>query len=110
MSADAPKPALRQIGVKWKGIEDAPVMGCNVFVAQFTPHEFLLTFGYASNPIFLKEPSPQELAAIESVPANVVARLTLSPGRMVELIQVLQQNMSQFQQAQISGQVGEVKH
>jgi hypothetical protein len=110
MSADSPRPEPRQIGFKWEGIEDLPVMGCNVFVAQFSPHEFLLTFGYAAPPLFFKPPSPQEIAAIDSVPAKATVRLTLSPGRMAELIQVLQQNLSQFQQAQISGQVGQVKH
>ena len=100
----------RQIPIKWENVDELPVMACNVFVAQFSPHEFLLQFGYASPPIFLKPPSPQEIAAIDSVPAKVVVRLSLSPGRMSELIQVLQQNLAQFQQASMIGQVGPVKH
>ena len=100
----------KQIAIKWENVDELPVLACNVFVAQFTPHEFLLQFGYASAPIFLKPPSPQEIAAIDSVPAKVVVRLSLSPGRMNELIQVLQQNMAQFQEAAMIGQVAPVKH
>ena len=100
----------KQVAITWEGVDELPVMACNVFVAQFTPHEFLLLFGYASTPVFLKPPSPEEIAAINSVPAKVVVRLSLSPGRMSELIQVLQQNMAQFQQASMIGQVGPVKH
>ena len=105
MSADTKLPAQKSVAINWEGAESTPVMGCNVFVAQFTPHEFLLTFGYVSSPIFVTPPSPQELAALNSVPAKVVVRLTLSPGRMGELIQVLQQNLVNYQQLQISGQV-----
>ena len=107
MAADAPKSAPKQVAIKWEGLDEPPVMASNVFVAQFTLHEFLLTFGYAAPPIFM---TPQELAAIDSVPGKVVVRLSLSPGRMAELIQVLQQNMKQFQEASITGQVGQVKH
>lgn len=110
MSADALRPEPIQIAIKWEGIDEVPVMASNVFLAQFTPHEFLLMFGYAAPPVFLKPPSPQELAAIDSVQAKVVVRLSLSPGRMSELIQVLQQNMAQFQQASMTAQVGQVKH
>jgi hypothetical protein len=94
--ADAPKP--KTIELEWAGTEDLPVSACNVFVAQFTPFEFTLTFGYATPPIILRA---EDVDKVSSVQARPVARLSLSPGRMQELIDVLKRNMEQFQQSQV---------
>jgi hypothetical protein len=101
---DAPK----ELGIKWDSAEDVPVAACNVFVAQFTPHEFTLTFGYATPPAIFR---PEDAAKITSVKANTVARLSLSPGRVQELIDVLKRNMEQYQQAMIAATTAnKIKH
>lgn len=105
MAVDPPKPL--NVTVSWEGAEDFPVAPCNLFVSQFTHAEFTVTFGYAS-PVLA---APKDAAKLSVVKSKAVARLSLSPQRMQELIDVLKQSMEQFQQAQIAARtVGEVKH
>ena len=89
--------APKQLEVRWEGAEDAPVAACNLFLAQFTHAEFTLTFGYAS-PIFS---SADDVAKVQFVRPKIVARLSMSPARLQELIDVLKKNMEMFQQAQV---------
>jgi hypothetical protein len=86
--------------IDWSDATDKPVMGCNVFAIQQTPHEFVITLGYASMPIFPTDPTPEQIAELKQIPAKVISRISLSPGRMVELMQVVQQALKQFQDAQ----------
>lgn len=75
-------------------------MASNVFLIQQTPHEFILTFGIATPPIFATPPTPEQVAAIRSIPAKALGRVAMSPGRVVELLQLLQQQLMAHQQAQ----------
>lgn len=102
--APADRPKLdqpREVAIRWDKAESVPVMACNVVLAQHTSQEFVLTFGYASLPVFTTPPTQEELESIQSVQANVVARVGMTPGRVVELIQVLQKNLQTFQEQQV---------
>lgn len=88
-----------QIQVTWEGLEDAPVMAANVVMVLQTSHEFILTFGFASPPVFTTQPSIEEVKAAK-VSSKPIVRLAMPPGRIVELLQVLQQQLTAYQQAQ----------
>jgi hypothetical protein len=70
------------------------------FLIQQTGQEFILTFGSAVPPIFETVPTPEQLANIDSVKAKPIIRMALTPGRAVELIQQLQQQLTAYQAAQ----------
>ncbi len=89
-----------QLTVNWEGLDDVPVMASNVFLVSQTPHEFILAFGFASPPVFAKQPTPEEIARIKAIPAKPIVRLSMPPGRIVELLGLLQQQLAAYQQAQ----------
>jgi len=67
---------------------------------QQTPHEFVITFGFASPPLFMKQPTAEEIAALKAIPAKTIIRLGMPPGRVVELLGLLQQQLQMYQEAQ----------
>ncbi len=71
------------------------------FVIQHTDQEFILSFFEAKPPLLLGTPEERatQLRSIDSVRADCVARLIISPRRMADLIKVLQQNYSTYQQS-----------
>ena len=99
MSATPPPTGL-QVKVDWSAAEDLPVMASNVFLIQQTGQEFLITFGSAVPPIFETQPTPEQLAKIKSIKAKPIIRMALTPGRAVELLQHLQQQLTAYQAAQ----------
>jgi hypothetical protein len=101
MSATPPSglPGQVQIQVDWSGADKLPIMASNVVLIQQTPHEFLITFGVAAPPI-TQTPLTEEQARGMKITAQPIARLALAPGRVVELMQLLQQQLIAYQQAQ----------
>ncbi len=90
-----------QITVDWdQAGELPPVMASNVFLVQHTPYEFILTFGFATPPIWLTPPTPAQIEKAKTIQPRPIVRLGMSPGRVVELLQVLQQQLAVYQQAQ----------
>lgn len=102
MAATPPKrPEAIQITVDWdQAGELPPVMASNVILVQQTPHEFILTFGFATPPIWLTPPTPEQIANAKTIKPHPIVRLGMSPGRVVELLQVLQQQLAAYQQTQ----------
>jgi hypothetical protein len=96
---DKPQEQQVPVSVTWEGLDTVPAMASNVVMVQQTPYEFVLTFGFASPPIFTKLPTPEELARIK-IQAQAVARLSMPPGRIVELVGLLQQQLAVYQQLQ----------
>ncbi len=96
--ADQPQPF--PVTITWEDAEQLPVMACNVFTVLQTPHEFILTFGFTTPPLFVKQPTPEEVARIKTLPAKSIARMSMTPGRVVELLQLLQQHIAAYQQGQ----------
>ncbi len=68
------------------------------FVAQHTDQEFIIGFYEARPPMLLGSPEENraELEELGAVSAQCVARIVLTPARMVELIQVLSTNYDSF--------------
>lgn len=84
------------------GAEDTPIYFANLFVVQHEQKEFIITFGQYSPPLLLGSPEERQEAAkrMPYVPIKVVARVGLTPERMVELIEVLQTNLRKYQAKQ----------
>jgi len=90
------------IPTTWEETDSVPAMGCNMFMIQSLPHEFLLVFGYAAPPLATR------LEDVRSIPAKVVARVMLSPARIHELASVLHGFVEQLQQ--VAEQAGNRPH
>jgi hypothetical protein len=94
-----PKPPQQvTVTVTWHGVEELfPAMTANAFMLQQTGQEFILSLGFAALPYF---ETPEEGENAKKVAAKPIARVTMTPGRVVELIQLLQQGMAQYQAQQ----------
>jgi hypothetical protein len=101
MSATPPAPPIGlTLKVDWTAADDLPVMASNVFLIQQTGQEFLLTFGSAVPPTFEAPPTPEQLANLRTIKARPIVRMALTPGRIVELLQNLQQQIAAYYAAQ----------
>jgi len=88
-----------QLKVTWHGIEkEHPAMAVNSFMIQQTGHEFILGLGFAAPP-YLENPET-EGPLLRKIPAQVVARVSLTPGRVVELVGLLNQALVNYQAQQ----------
>ena len=65
----------------------------NILV-QHTPTEFTITFAQVRQPI---AQTVSDYETLESIPAEVVARIVLTPAKMREFMTSLQENWSIFQ-------------
>ena len=73
-------------------------MAVNTFLLQQNGQEFVLGMGFAAAP-FLEKPEI-EGPQLKSITAQVVARVSMTPGRVVELIGLLNQGLAQYQAQQ----------
>jgi len=101
MSATPPAgiPPQVQIRVDWSAADRLPILAANLVLVQQTPHEFILTFGALAPPV-TTAPITEEQARGMNLAAQPIARILLPPGRAVELLQALQQQITLFQQTQ----------
>jgi len=92
-------PQQIQVHVDWSAGPKLPAMGANVFFVQQTPHEFIISFGFASPPMV---PGPMTLDQAKQIKivAEPIVRLSMAPGRVVELVQLLNQQLAAYQQSQ----------
>lgn len=67
---------------------------CDNIAIQHTPSEFTITFSQVRQPILA---SSSEYATIKTIPAEVVARIVLTPPKMAEFIASLQENWGIYQ-------------
>ncbi len=93
----ATPPAAIQLQVDWTGVDELPVMASNVFLIQQTGQEFILSFGSAVPPLFQGPPTPEQLKELKSIKAKPIIRMSLTPGRIVELLGLLQQQLAAYQ-------------
>lgn len=91
------EPKSYQLALKWDGLEDCPIQFTNQMLVQHVDNEFVLTFGYMTPPVFLQPRTAEEAPSIESLPVKPILRLGMTPGRMLELIKVLQENYRNYQ-------------
>ncbi|MDP2951968.1 MAG: hypothetical protein Q8O76_01460 [Chloroflexota bacterium] len=88
--------------VVYVGTEDSPILFANNFVIQHTQKEFILTVGQIQPPILLGSPEirREQAKRLSYVPVKVVTRLGFTRQRLVELIQVLQDNLQIYDSKQ----------
>lgn len=87
--------------VVWVGAEDLPVNFVNQFVGVVQPNEIFVTIGSMVPPAILGDTVEEREATLRSityVPVKPVARLGLTPARLRELIKVLQETLSNYEQ------------
>ncbi|MEX2529847.1 MAG: hypothetical protein WD960_03660 [Gemmatimonadota bacterium] len=85
----------------WVGFEETTVVSANQFVSQFMEDGlFILSFGMVTPPFLLGSAEEQKQQALEMgfVPVETLSRLAITPARIRELIQVLEQNLAKFEQ------------
>lgn len=90
---------VRQIPVVWVGAEETPVQFANAFLGVVQPDEIFLTIGSIVPPAISGEtPEEREDQArqISFIQATPIARLGLTPARLDELVQTLQQTQENY--------------
>jgi hypothetical protein len=84
-----------RIPLEWYVPEELPTHYATHLVIQHTEHEFFITFFELVPPIMLSKP-PEEIERIESVRARALTRVAVSPKRLEEFIQVMQDNLAKY--------------
>jgi hypothetical protein len=84
-----------QIPLEWYVPEELPTYYATNLVIQHTRHEFFITFFEVVPPIMLGK-TPEEIERIESVRARALTRVAVSPERLEEFIQVMQDNLAKY--------------
>jgi len=89
-----------QVPLVWVGAEDVPILYANTFISQFDQSGgFIVTAGQMNPPALIGTPDEMRAQAeqVTFVPVRVAARLALTQSKMLELVQVLQLNLEQFE-------------
>lgn len=100
MTIGQPQPV--QLPLIWIGLDDAPIELANVFQVQVSAQgELLLNVGQAAPPALVGTPEERaaQLQKLGFVQSRTLARLALTPHRVRELINVLQQVLTAHDQA-----------
>ncbi len=81
------------------GLLEAPILFSNQFYVQHHATEFIITFCQIQPPLLVgtAEEVQRQAEHVTSVPAQVVARIGLTPHRMTELVRVLQENLQNYE-------------
>lgn len=89
----------RQLPLEWRVPDDMSCQYATNLLVQHTDHEFVIQFFRAMPPLVVGSPDEvkTQLAEIESVNAECVARVVVAASRMPEFVDVLQQNLQRFQ-------------
>jgi hypothetical protein len=85
------------VPIRWVIPDDLDVLWASNFVVQHSSREFILSFFQAPPPLLI-DPTEEELKAAlkDGYPAKAVARISLSPAAVKELIGILQTNLDHF--------------
>jgi hypothetical protein len=94
------------ISLIWPDVDEQSVYRANQFLGQLSPgpgpdgapEEFVLTIGYVSPPVMLGSAEEQAatMNALGAVSVRTLARVSMSRGRLQELIGILQQSASNY--------------
>ena len=84
------------------GTEDVPIQLSNLQVVQHVEQEFIITFAQFAPPLVLGTPEEQreQVKAKPYLPVKTLARLAMSPERVLSLIKALQENYDNWKVAQ----------
>ena len=82
------------VDVDWSAANDKPVQLANVFAAQANAEFHVLNIGFAAPPVIATEVDRQRAHAMKYIPAQIIARVVLSPGDVRQLVKVLSGNIT----------------
>ena len=85
----------RTIPIRIVGAEEIPMSYVNYVFVSHTTDEFFMTFAQI-HPPYLLAPTKEEVGQLTHIPAKVVARIALTPSKMKELIDALNENYKKF--------------
>ena len=88
-----------QIPIEWYIPDDIKRRYASNIVVQHDKHEFIIMFFDVQKPILLgpQEDVRSQLARMESIRAECVARIIVAPERMPSFIKALQDNFDRYQ-------------
>ena len=84
--------------IEWHISEDIDSKYATNLVIQHSEHEFIIDFFEMRNPLILGDPDQvrEQQEKLESIRAECVARIIVSPERMQEFIDAIQANLNQY--------------
>ncbi|HDL86600.1 MAG TPA: DUF3467 domain-containing protein [Candidatus Acetothermia bacterium] len=87
-----------QVPIEWHISEDINSKYATNLVVQHSEHEFILDFFEMRRPLILGNPDQvrEQWQKIESVRAECVAQIIVSPDRMQEFIDVMQAALDKY--------------
>lgn len=95
MTEEKPK---GQVPIEWHISEDIDSKYATNLVIQHSEHEFIIDFFEMRRPLILGNPDQvrEQWQKIESVRAECVAQIIVSPDRMQEFIDVMQAGLNKY--------------
>src|SRR5690349_7009669 len=99
-AADDSEPQGVSVPIVWTGIEDAPAIFANQFIAQVDRGEVFITAGQMAPPVLVGtlEERRHQAENIQFVPVQTVARIACTPSRLRELVNVLQITLNNYEE------------
>jgi len=87
-----------QVPIEWHISEDIDSKYATNLVIQHSEHEFIIDFFEMRHPLILGDPDQvrEEWEKLESVRAECVARIIVSPDRMQEFINLIQAELNKY--------------
>src|SRR3970040_2224479 len=84
------------------GTEEIPIQLSNLQVIQHVQQEFIITFAQFAPPLVIGTPEEQreQVKAKPYLPVKTVARVAMSPERVLDLIKALQENHDRWKRTQ----------
>lgn len=95
MTGERPKV---QVPIEWHISEDLDSNYATNLVIQHSEHEFFIDFFEMRHPLILGNPDQvrEQQEKLESVRAECVARIIVSPDRMQEFVDAIQANLNKY--------------
>ena len=92
-------PAPVKATIQWDNEDLAAhsVLAANAFMIQVSGQELVFTLGFAVPPFFS---NPEDGKRMTTIPAKVITRVALTPGRATEIANLMQQALAALQAAQ----------
>ena len=87
-----------QVPIEWHISEDLDSKYATNLVIQHSEHEFIIDFFETRHPLILGDPDQvrEQWEKLESVRAECVARIIVSPNRMQEFINLMQAALNKY--------------
>jgi hypothetical protein len=84
-----------ELPIQIEGAEQLPLIYSNHVFVTHTSGEFFVTFSQLHPPYWLA-PTKEDIELLTHIPARVVSRIALTPTKMKELIDALEQNYDKY--------------